>query len=390
MKHALSKLSITLLTAGLLMACQQPKQNWLDKAIDTAEQQLVLAAEKYTPEHNPRSVYPNGEVRLCHLQDWTVGFFPGTLWYAYELSGNESLKEQAANYTKALDSVKYIKHTHDLGFMLYCSYGNAYRITQNETYKDVLLHGAESLISRYNENVGCIRSWDFGTWQYPVIVDNMMNLEYLMWTANSTNNQLYANIATSHANKTMANHFRDDYSSYHVVSYDTVTGKAIEKQTHQGYSHESAWARGQAWGVYGYTMMYRFTKDPAYLEMAQNIAKFIMNLETMPADKVPYWDYNAINIPDAPRDASAAAVTACALLELSEYTNDGQKYFSYAEDVLKSLSSSDYLAEVGNNGLFVLRHSVGALPNNSEVNTPINYADYYYLEALLRYKSMIK
>jgi rhamnogalacturonyl hydrolase YesR len=299
------------------------------------------------------------------------------------------MKQKAIDYTLALDSIKYFTHTHDLGFMLYCSYGNAYRLTKEDTYKNTLIRGAQSLISRYNENVGCIRSWDFGDWQYPVIVDNMMNLEFLMWTANTTSDKTYSDIATSHADITMANHFRDDYSSYHVVSYDTITGKTIEKQTHQGYSDESSWARGQAWGIYGYTMMYRFTKNPAYLQMAQNIASLIMNLESMPEDYIPYWDYNAPDIPNAPRDASAAAVTASALLELSELTKDGQAYFNYAENVLKSLSSPAYLAEAGENNFFILKHSVGALPNNSEVDTPINYADYYYLEALLRYKSII-
>ncbi|WP_430812239.1 MULTISPECIES: glycoside hydrolase family 88 protein [unclassified Carboxylicivirga] len=384
-------LSRYILIAIVLMACQKPPTDqWLNHAVKTAEQQLVLAAEHYTPEHNPRSVYPNGDVRLCHLQDWTVGFFPGTLWYGYELSANDQLKDEAIKYTEALDSIKHITHTHDLGFMLYCSYGNAYRLTKNEAYKNVLLHGAQSLISRYNKTVGCIRSWDFDEWQYPVIVDNMMNLEYLMWTSNTSNDKVYSDIATSHADITMANHFREDYSSYHVVSYDTITGKPLEKHTHQGYSHESSWARGQAWGVYGYTMMYRFTKDPAYLQMATNIADFIMNLETMPADLIPYWDYNAPNIPNAPRDASAAAITASALLELSKYTTGGEKYFEYAENVLKSLSSPAYLAEAGTNNFFVLKHSVGALPNNSEVDTPINYADYYYLEAILRYQSMKK
>ncbi|MCT4644634.1 MAG: glycoside hydrolase family 88 protein [Carboxylicivirga sp.] len=389
MKLSLFNLGKLMLIAGLFFSCQKPENNWYEHAINTAESQLAQAAEMYTPANNPRSVYPDGKVRLCHVRDWTTGFFPGSLWYAYELTGNPAMKQKAIDYTLALDSIKYFTHTHDLGFMLYCSYGNAYRLTKEDTYKNTLIRGAQSLISRYNENVGCIRSWDFGDWQYPVIVDNMMNLEFLMWTANTTSDKTYSDIATSHADITMANHFRNDYSSYHVVSYDTITGKTIEKQTHQGYSDESSWARGQAWGIYGYTMMYRFTKNPAYLQMAQNIASLIMNLESMPEDYIPYWDYNAPDIPNAPRDASAAAVTASALLELSELTKDGQAYFNYAENVLKSLSSPAYLAEAGENNFFILKHSVGALPNNSEVDTPINYADYYYLEALLRYKSII-
>ncbi|SHF97229.1 Glycosyl Hydrolase Family 88 [Mariniphaga anaerophila] len=378
------------LFAFFIISCQQTDENWFDNASKTVDRQLSLASEHYTPENNPRSIYPDGTVRLCHLKDWTVGFFPGSLWYAYELTGNASLKEQAVKYTEVLDSIKYWTHTHDLGFMLYCSYGNAYRLTKNESYKNVLKTGARSLISRYNSNVQSIRSWDFGEWQFPVIVDNMMNLEYLMWTAEATHDKVYSEIAVNHANTTLANHFRDDFSSYHVVSYDTLSGKPIEKGTHQGYSDESSWARGQAWGLYGYTMMYRFTKDPAYLQMAENIAKLIMSLETMPDDKIPYWDYNAPDIPNAPRDASAAAITASALLELSEFTKNGQPYFDYAESVLMSLSSPEYLANPGENEFFLLKHSVGALPNNSEIDTPINYADYYYIESLLRYKNLKK
>ena len=379
---------LVLLMASFI-SCSKHEVKWVDKAIDVAEAQLGKASKAYTPENNPRSIYPDGSVRLTHVRDWTCGFFPGSLWFMYELTNNELLKAEARRYTEALDSAQYHTYTHDLGFMLFCSYGNAYRITGDEAYKNVLLQGAESLASRFNPQVGCIRSWDFGEWQFPVIVDNLMNLEFMCRASQISGDRKYLEMAVSHANKTMANHFREDYSSYHVVSYDTITGNPIHKGTHQGYADETAWARGQAWGVYGYTMMYRKTKDQRYLEMAEKIAAFIMNLENMPADKIPYWDYNAPNIPDAPRDASAAAVTASCLLELSTYVADGDKYFSYAEEVLKNLSSPAYLAEPGTNGFFILKHSVGALPNNSEVDTPINYADYYYLEALVRYKNML-
>ncbi len=371
-----------------ILSCTNQETKWYDNAVNIAESQMLNAAKTYTPEHNPRSIKPDGTIRLTHVRDWTCGFFPGSLWYMYELTGNKALKTEARHYTNALDSVQHFTYTHDLGFMLYCSYGNAFRITGDDTDKKVLLNGAESLATRFNPEVGCIRSWDFGEWQFPVIVDNMMNLEFMCWASKTSGNPIFKEIAISHANKTMGNHFRNNYSSYHVVSYDTITGKAIQKGTHQGYSDESSWARGQAWGIYGYTMMYRETKDKKYLEMAEKIAGFIMNLKNMPKDKIPYWDYDAPNIPDAPRDASAAAVTASALLELSTYVTDGTTYFTYAEDILKSLSSPDYLANPGSNGFFILKHSVGALPNNSEVDTPINYADYYYLEALLRYKKL--
>ncbi len=382
-------LPLIIVFISMFSSCSNTDKQWYDQAIHTAEAQLELAAQTYTPDHNPRSIYPDGTVRLTNVRDWTCGFFPGSLWYMYELTNKDAFKTEAQRYTVALDSAQYHTYTHDLGFILYCSYGNAFRLTGDVNYKKVLLQGAESLATRFNPTVGCIRSWDFGEWQYPVIVDNMMNLEYLNWATTMTKNEKFQQMAISHANKTMENHFRPDYSSYHVVSYDTLTGGALQHQTHQGYADHSAWARGQAWGVYGYTMMYRDTKDPKYLEMAEKIAAYIMNLESMPADKIPYWDYDAPDIPGAPRDASAAAVTASCFIELSQYAEEGDKYFQYAEEVLKSLSSPAYLAEVGSNGFFVLKHSVGALPNNSEVNTPINYADYYYLEAMLRYKQVL-
>lgn len=388
MTRTLSRLTQLLFIALLAISCQETKDNWYNNAISKAEKQLLEAAKNYTPENNPRSIKPDGTVRLTHVRDWTVGFFPGTLWYMYELTNNENLKNEAIRYTEALDSIQYFTYTHDLGFMLYCSYGNAYRLTGDDNYKKVLIRGAQSLASRYNPTVGCIRSWDFGEWQYPVIVDNMMNLEYMCWASKTTNDDIYKKMSISHADKTIANHFREDFSSYHVVSYDTITGAPIQKQTHQGYADETSWARGQAWGVYGYTMMYRETKNEKYLDMAQKIAGYIMNLENMPSDKIPYWDYHAPNIPEAPRDASAAAVTASALFELSTYVADGSMYYNYAEEVLKNLSKAPYLAEEGTNAYFILKHSVGALPNNSEVDTPINYADYYYLEALLRYKNL--
>lgn len=362
--------------------------NWLETAIQTAETQLKEASQNYTPGQNPRSINKDGTVRFAPERDWTCGFFPGNLWLMYELTEDEYFKNQAARFTEALDTVQYFTHTHDLGFMLYCSYGNAYRLTGNEKYKAVLQQGMESLATRYNPNVGCLRSWDFGPWQFPVIVDNMMNLEFVYWAGKTFHNKNYIDIAISHANKTLKNHFRKDYSSYHVVSYDTITGKALQHETHQGYSHGSAWSRGQAWGLYGYTMMYRNTKNKAYLKQAKKIAAFILKHPRLPKDMVPYWDFDCPKIPDSPRDASAAAVTASALLELSTYVKNGSDYYNAAEAMLKSLSSEKYLAKKGESAFFILKHSTGALPNNSEIDTPLNYGDYYFLEALNRYKAL--
>jgi len=397
----MKKLISTLLTAStftLTCFAQSAPENtstkWFEKTTSVIAYQLNKAAKTYEPGQNPRSVYPDGKVRLAPYDDWTTGFFPGSLWYGYELTGDKKLADEAKRFTLALDSVRYLTHTHDLGFMLYCSYGNAFRITGDKTYLPALTDGAKHLYARFNRKVGVIRSWDFGTWKYPVIIDNMMNLEYLYWAAKEFNKPAYADAASTHAMTTMKNHYRKDHSSYHVVDYDPETGKVLRKVTHQGLTNESAWSRGQAWGLYGYTMCYENTKNQKFLVQAEDIAAFIMNHPRMPKDKIPVWDFdvhNALDVDErAPRDASAAAITASALLDLSTKVKDGKKYFDYAEDILKSLSSDAYLSKPGENGLFILKHSVGAFLYNSEIDTPIDYADYYYLEALKRYADIKK
>lgn len=377
----------------------QSKQNdeslkWFKKASEVISFQLNKAVLTYKPGKNPRSVNPDNTVRLAGITDWTTGFFPGSLWYGYELTGDKTLATEAKRFTLALDSIRNIKDTHDLGFMLYCSYGNAYRITNDKIYLPALKDGAANLYARFSPSVGAIRSWDFSWWHFPVIIDNMMNLEYLYWGAKQFDKPGYANAANTHALTTMKNHFRKDYSSYHVVDYDPATGKVLRKATHQGVTDESAWARGQAWGLYGYTMCYANSKNPKFLEQAIHIASFIMNHPRMPKDKVPVWDFDVHNAKDtdaiAPRDASAAAVIASALLNLSTQVENGKKYADYAEEILKSLSSDAYLAKPGENSYFLLKHSVGAFLYNSEIDTPLDYADYYYLEALNKYAAIKK
>jgi rhamnogalacturonyl hydrolase YesR len=274
--------------------------------------------------------------------------------------------------------------------MIFCSYGNAHRLAPDPAYRDIIVQASRTLSTRYHPQVGLIRSWDFGTWKFPVIVDNMMNLEMLTWASRETGEASFKQIALSHADKTMAHHFRADASSYHVVDYDPATGAVRGKQTHQGFSDASAWARGQAWGLYGYVMMFRETGNTNYLEHAKRIATFILNHPRLPADRIPYWDFDAPDIPNAPRDASAGAIIASALIELSGMTDPafGRHCFETARQQLLSLSSPAYLANVGENGGFILKHSTGHKPKNSEVDVPLNYADYYFLEALLRYQAL--
>ncbi len=381
---------------GLLICCialtsvgnraqAQEDLRWLKHAKQTVVHQLKKAAEVYHPGMPPRSIYANGSVRLAPQEDWTTGFFPGSLWLGYELSGDRQLANSARKFTLAMDSLKYYTHTHDLGFMIYCSYGNGYRLTKDKAYLPTLEQGAAHLYGRYNKTVGAIRSWDFGHWEFPVIIDNMMNLDFLFWAATEFKKPEYAEASIAHSMTTLKNHFRSDNSSYHVISYDTLSGRAIQKETHQGLTHESAWARGQAWGLYGYTMAYKETKNKVFLDHAIAIAKFIMEHPNVDEDKIPYWDYDVHNGGErAPKDASAAAVIASALFDLAKFT-DSPSYFTYAEDVIKSLSSPEYLAAEDDNAYFILKHSVGAFLYNSEIDTPLNYADYYYLEALLRY-----
>ena len=321
-------------------------------------------------------------------RDWTSGFYPGTLWYMYDYTKDKKWEEAARQWTSGLEQEKYNTHTHDLGFMLYCSFGNGLRLTNDPGYKEILIQGAKSLTTRFNPNTGVIKSWDHAKGQYLVIIDNMMNLELLFWATKVTGDSSFYKIAVTHANTTMKNHYRPDNSSYHVLKYDTITGEILSKQTAQGYANESAWARGQAWGLYGYTMSYRETKDKKYLDQAVKIADFYLNHRNLPADKVPYWDFNAPNIPNEPRDASAAAITASALLELCGYVKDGKKYLNAAEQMLASLSSPAYLAKPGTNQDFILMHSTGHKPANSEIDVPLIYADYYFIEAMLRYKAI--
>ena len=217
-----------------------------------------------------------------------------------------------------------------------------------------------------------------------------MNLELLTWATKITGDSSYYKVAVNHANTTIKNHYRPDNSSYHVVDYDTLTGKVLARQTAQGASDSSAWSRGQAWGLYGYTMMYRETGIKTYLEQAQKIAAFMLNHPNLPKDKIPYWDYNAPGIPDALRDASAAAIMSSALLELSTFTDgkDKDKYISAATAILKTLGTAGYKAPAGKNGGYILMHSVGHFPQGSEVDVPLTYADYYFIEVLWRYWNM--
>lgn len=351
--------------------------------IDSAKASMPEEQLKRKPV-SPRTIEDNGALRLVASRDWTSGFFPGELWYMYEYTQDDFWKKQAQAFTANIEDQKTNGGTHDMGFKMYCSFGNGYRLTNDANYKNILLESAATLITRYKPTIGCIRSWDHSRdkWQCPVIIDNMMNLELLYWAFKETGDSVYYNIANTHARTTIKNHFRDNYSSYHVVDYDTITGDVLHKHMHQGYNHESAWSRGQAWGLYGYTMCYRETKLPEFLSQAENIANYIFTNPTMPEDMVAYWDFDAPGIPNEPKDASAAAVMACAMYELSMYNPEkAALYKKWADTIVESLSKN-YRAQLDGDRGFLLLHSTGA--HNFERDVPLVYADYYFLEALLK------
>lgn len=356
------------------------------RSAEPTEKQLLRDRKNQGPLASPRNVEPDGSLHMVISRDWTSGFFPGELWYMYEYTQDKYWKEKAYQQTALLEREKVNGGTHDMGFKMYCSYGNGYRLTGDTAYKKILLQSAYTLTSRYKEKIETLRSWDHSTdkWECPVIIDNMMNLELLFWAFKASGDSLFYKVAVNHARTTAKNHFRNDYSSYHVVDYDTLTGAVVHKHTHQGYAHESAWARGQAWGLYGYTLCYRETGLPEFLEQARHIAHYIFSHPNLPNDLIPYWDFNAPDIPHEPRDVSAATVTASALYELSGYDPENkQAYIDKANTILENLSAN-YRARTGKDRGFLLLHSTGSKMHNSEVDVPIVYADYYYLEALLR------
>ena len=339
-----------------------------------------------------RSLNSDGSLNLIPSKDWCSGFYPGTLWLGSVLTGDKELEQMAVEFTKPLEQEKFNGKSHDLGFKMLCSFGQGYKVTRDSMYRNILIQSAKTLTKRFNEKIGAIRSWDHNRdkWDFPVIIDNMMNLELLFWASKQTGDQQFYNVAVKHAQTTLVNHFRADNSSFHVVDYDTITGGVIKKTTHQGYANTSAWSRGQAWGLYGYTMCYRETGIVSFLYQAEKIADYILHHPNLPADLIPYWDYDAPESPSRPRDVSAATVTASALYELAQYVPSKKDYYRKCADTILKNLSKNYMSEAGQNKGFLLGHSTGSFPHKSEVDVPMNYADYYYLEALVRQKNFNK
>lgn len=403
MKKVLGISAVLVATVLMNTACSAQKKNGYKPASDltaTIKKNFTDAAAQYkvmmtnvSGDRFPKTFHPaTNKFETSASGWWCSGFYPGTLLYLYTQTKDTVLYNEAKRILVPLQKEEYNKGTHDLGFMMFCSFGNANMIAPSESYKQILINSAKSLSTRFNPTVGCIRSWDSKSNEFLVIIDNMMNLELLFWATRVTGDSSFYKIAVTHANTTIKNHFRPDYSSYHVINYNAETGAVQQKRTAQGAADSSAWARGQSWGLYGYTVMYRETKDKKYLDQANHIADFILNNKNLPADKIPYWDYDAPGIPNALRDASAASIMASAFIELSRYTDKARaaKYLQVSETILRTLSNNTYKAAPGTNGGFILEHSVGHLPQKSEVDVPLTYADYYFVEAMIRYLQLGK
>jgi len=382
----------------LYPGCTQKKgqESFVNEIVEFASQQYGLQTaiiEESGEVLNPKTII-DGKVRYIRPREWTSGFFPGSMWYMYELTGDEKWKNLGIKYTEAIEEVKNLTSHHDVGFMIGSSFGNGLRLGGSEAYKDVIVQAAKSLSTCFRPAAGIIQSWNVtGGWQAergwecPVIIDNMMNLELLFKATEISGDSSFYNIAVRHADKTMEHHFRPDYTTWHVIDYSLEDGTIRNKHTAQGYAHESTWARGQAWAIYGYVVCYRETGNKKYLEQAKKAFEAVAQHQNMPEDKVPYWDFNAPDIPNTYRDASSAAIIASALYELANYDNK-HYYKTWADDIIQSLSGENYRAVIGENGNFLLMHSVGSIPHGSEIDVPLNYADYYFLEALKRKRDL--
>ena len=386
----------------VFQGCKESMNHLTDRVFETAKTQMVQMDSRLSETLMPRTIDKDDNFVPSNLQWWCSGFYPGSLWFVWKYTGDEQVKSLAEKNTLKLDAIKGVARDHDLGFQINCSFGNALRLTGDDRWSEPVVTAANALAKRFNPNVGLIKSWNTkgpqGDWLFPVIIDNMMNLELLFEASKITGDQRYYDIAVNHANTTMGHHFRPDNSCYHVVDYNPTDGSVIKRITHQGLFDESVWSRGQGWALYGFTMCYRYTHDKAYLEQAQKIANFWFSQPNMPDDLIPYWDMRDPAIKTGvgpaqdgtcPRDASAAAIIASALYELATYVGaeDAATYQRYADMMVHSLETK-YVSEPQSAQGFLLLHSTGNYPGNDEIDVPINYADYYYLEALLRREAM--
>lgn len=392
-----------LLAMAFLCVCLAPaRADYRPKSTQKCIDALQIAAAEYKllvaslPDTTtfPRRTKSATDATLVTVKagDWTSGFFPGALWYLYQYTADDFFRRNALRWTGNIKTqTKNTGTGHDLGFIFNCSFGNAYRLYGHPGYPAVMLEAGTTLSNRFSTVVGCTKSWNSGSWpsysnntgkwQFPVIIDNMMNMELLLKMTQFNNDSLYYRQAVKHAATTTLAHIRPDSSTFHVVDFDPLTGNILGRGTRQGFSDASCWSRGQAWGIYGYSMMYKYTNDTAHLNTSKRLLGYY--LKHKPADHIPFWDYQSPDLPDTYRDASAAAITCAALLDLYVSTSD-TAYLVYAEQIIDELTTPYYLNTTGTNAHLLLKHSTGGT-NGYEADVAQTYADYYFIEALVKY-----
>ena len=390
------KFSVFIIGFTALFICCKSNNNNSEKEKNNSVDSLLSVRYSKFLKYQPDSIsFPRSyqikinKIKKVPSENWTSGFYAGNLWQLYEITEDTKFKDLAKQWTAFIEKEKYNNRTHDMGFKVFCSFGQGLKHEENKEYENIIVKSAQTLITRYDANVGSIRSWDFNKekWKFPVIIDNMMNLELLFEATKIAKDSIYHKIAVQHANTTLKNHFRKNNSTWHVLDYNPENGEVRMRITHQGIHDNSAWARGQGWAIYGFTMAYRYTKDPKYLNQAKATAAFFTQHKNMPEDGIPYWDFDAPNIPNEPRDASAAAIVASALIELYGYTKN-EEYLNYSKKVLTSLQSKNYILEKNIEAPFILNHSSGDWSQRAEMDEPIVYGDYYFLESLIRLKEL--
>ena len=388
-------------TAAQVPALDVDKQlQYCHKQVKRALTELQQKDGSYDYTMEPRNILKGDKqkgwnCRKATAEEWCDGFWPGILWMDYRNTKDEAVRKAAEGYTESLKGIAYRPcYDHDIGFLMFCSYGKGYEVNHSQEYKNVILASADSLATLFNPIVGTILSWPREVkprnWPHNTIMDNMMNLDMMFWAAKNGGNKLLYDLAVTHAKTTMQNHFRPDGSCYHVAVYDTINGNLIKGVTHQGYADNSMWARGQSWAIYGYTMVYRYTHNKMFLDFAQKVTDiYIKRLKETSDDLIPLWDMDdPRGVKGAPRDVSASCVVADALLELQQYVGGekGEEYKQFAIQSLAQLSTDKY--QSGKKNVAFLMHSTGHHPAGSEIDASIIYADYYYLEALNRMKDM--
>jgi len=370
------------------------------------DQVFYLAGSKYLQSYNrliSKTAYPSltpvpyGAWSTTGASAWTSGFYPGCWWLFLDWSAWAPDKTRAQAWEAGIAGQRYNNTTHDLGFMIYDSFDQDFRLTGNPTARTYCLQAAATLATRYNPIVGCIRSWDSinDTTQFRVIIDNMLNLELLLWGSKQPGgSSTWKTMAISHATKTLNNHVRSDGTTFHVVNYDQKTGAVISKYTVQGYSNSSTWSRGQAWALYGFSIVYRETRNSTFLTAARRTADAFLRLlhfdltgKSSP-DPIPYWDFSApatLASTLADKDSSAGAIGASGLLELSKWETDSARkvvYANAAAAILTKLATSSYIA-AASQGEALLMHGTSNRPGKS-YNTGLIYGDYFMLEAVLK------